>query len=788
MERTLFPGLSRLLPVVLLASVLALPATAQDMKPDTEERVKNATVMVFTARSEQGKGDKPQGSGSGFFINSTGLLISNNHVVDPEHGKSYWEKNRGAYNEGKTTWTVITDSGTDDEKTFDAEVLYQNETADQAILQAFTEDGEKLESPNYLRLMPDTRLKERLKVFALGFPGGDGQKTVKDKHPEVSITEGHVLGIPYTPGGRIRMVYTDVIARPGNSGGPMVNLDGYLVGTVTLMKAPEGREDSGGAKYSALVPAALSGEMIRNGFVLGKMPDASDVTPFMEMLTEEDGHMDIPEFKRRERDDVLHYDDGDRIYGSVKTDTITWNSPLGKLTVSASAVAYVMNNEEGAHLFLEGGNRIAADDSGSNFKFAPIGGAEMEQAFDDVQVVGFRTGERNVRPYKGDTIILDSDLTHLRLAEVEGAVKFKTKIGDIDLKLEDIARVDRNEDDEPFVILKDGRRMTGEFGDQKFKAIIAATRTPIEFGLNEVTTALIEPLTYREDRVAGLDIDGVLASAGREVRSIVELLEVKGDAAGARAKVEKVMSDTKAFRQRTIPEKDAFKLLRAYTALRDGDGPAAAKFFRKARTSDDLNISAFATACSALVKRYDGYEYEGKSLSDKRTFMAAGEALSLEHIAKVRDVVSDNKRLEGKNRGEYFRCLSAAKKHEADMRVAAVFAGTVAEDEMVRLWKLGRDAAVKEIRRIDQALEEQGVRGGGQNNRRGNNRRNVGGSREVQELNEHREQTMEKYWEFRLKLREYGFRIEDTDIQGMREKEAERGDDDNEPEEESDEP
>ena len=129
------------------------------------------------------------------------------------------------YKNGRVTVQVIMDSGTEDEKTYDADILYQNDSADQAILQVLDEDGEKLETPDYLHLLPESRLKNRMKIFAMGFPGGDSQAKVRDKHPEVTITHGHVIDVPYTPGGRVRMVYTDVNVRPGNSGGPVVNLD-----------------------------------------------------------------------------------------------------------------------------------------------------------------------------------------------------------------------------------------------------------------------------------------------------------------------------------------------------------------------------------------------------------------------------------------------------------------------------------------------------------------------------------------------------------------------------------
>ena len=79
---------------VLLSS---LPARAQEMKPRTEDQVKRAAVMVFTLTSKRQKNDTTVGSGSGFFINSNGLVITNNHVVDPTHLRSPEEKQQYHY-------------------------------------------------------------------------------------------------------------------------------------------------------------------------------------------------------------------------------------------------------------------------------------------------------------------------------------------------------------------------------------------------------------------------------------------------------------------------------------------------------------------------------------------------------------------------------------------------------------------------------------------------------------------------------------------------------------------
>ena len=87
-----------------------------------------------------------------------------------------------------------------------------------------------------------------MRIWAFGFPGGESQRTTRDRAPVVSVTKGHVLKVPRSPAGRIPMIYTDVLARPGNSGGPTVNADGWLVGVVTRLAEEKDRISIGGMR------------------------------------------------------------------------------------------------------------------------------------------------------------------------------------------------------------------------------------------------------------------------------------------------------------------------------------------------------------------------------------------------------------------------------------------------------------------------------------------------------------------------------------------------------------
>lgn len=744
--------------VAAFGAFIGMPrAYAGDMKEETEAKVKKASVMVFTASSKNKKGDTTLGTGSGFFVNGTGLAITNNHVVDPTHMKSPEEKQRFHYGTGKLTWTVITDSGTEDEQTWEAVVVYQNEVADQAVLQVYDESGDKLQWPAYLTMLPESRLRERTPVWALGFPGGDKNRSNRDKHPEVSITQGNVLQVPRTPGGRIRMVYTDVVARPGNSGGPMVDRDGYLVGTVTLMLAPEGREDTGGAKYSSLVPAKLTAEMIRNAFLLGKMPNGTDVSPFMDVLTDRNGRIEVPEFRRRMDKDILFFDDGDRIPGKVANESIEWAFPLGKLDAPLKAVAYIMSDGDSVSLFLEGGNRIRATELDSSIQFAMDGAEPTEINLEDIRVVAFRHPTDGPNTVSGQVLILDTEDCHLRLQEVSGNLAFKSRAGVVKFPLRDIVRFETDDRGRHVLNLTRDRRLTGEFESGAVTAVIADTRTPIEFDLSKAEWATVEVREMNRTEAPGLGLSGVLATAPSEIRELASILESE-EPVGAYERLRPMLQPAH-LRKLPALEKDRLLLLGAVDTLHRGSRLDAIKAFRKCSRSADQNIVAYAQSSISLLKQHDDFTFDGRPLSDGAAFLAAGRAMAVEQIQAVRDVLKDAQHAEVESHGDYVKGIGLVKKHEGNMVACGLFAGVEADDELVRIWKYGVDVSRREVERIDAAVKEM------RENRRGRGRRNArGGSREIDELNKMKEKAVETERLYIGKRIDYGFRIEDLDI------------------------
>jgi S1-C subfamily serine protease len=143
-------------------------------------------------------------SGSGFFINAQGDLVTNAHVTN-----------------GCTKVTVK--SG---DVTGDGDVVYQDRRTDLALVRT------RRPSPSFvrLRIAPPVQLAET--VVTAGYPLAD----VLSK--QIHITDGAVSALAGGFDNTAWLQFTAPI-QPGNSGGPLVDLSGNLVGVNSNSLNPE---------------------------------------------------------------------------------------------------------------------------------------------------------------------------------------------------------------------------------------------------------------------------------------------------------------------------------------------------------------------------------------------------------------------------------------------------------------------------------------------------------------------------------------------------------------------
>ena len=173
---------------------------------DVVDRVSPAVVHVQVRGARNGR--MSQGSGSGVVVSPDGLVLTNNHVID------------GAQN--------ISLSQGDGQK-FGARLVGRDPDTDLAVLRAETP-----EHLQYARLADSKTLRPGQIAIAIGNPLGF----------QSTVTAGIISAVGRSlraENGRLidDVIQTDAALNPGNSGGPLVNSAGHVIGinTATIMGA-----------------------------------------------------------------------------------------------------------------------------------------------------------------------------------------------------------------------------------------------------------------------------------------------------------------------------------------------------------------------------------------------------------------------------------------------------------------------------------------------------------------------------------------------------------------------
>jgi len=190
---------------------------------DTVEQVRPAVVSIIARVITQdrfGRQSQGFGSGTGVIFDESGLVLTNNHVV-----------------EGGVEVTVTLDDGTQVE----AEIVGADRLSDLAVLRLPGDDYPSLP------LRENGALRAGDWVIAIGnalaLPGG----------PTVTVGVVSALGrsIEASPGITLYdLIQTDTSINPGNSGGPLIDLTGDLVGINTAVL--RGNSQGGGVAVEGI--------------------------------------------------------------------------------------------------------------------------------------------------------------------------------------------------------------------------------------------------------------------------------------------------------------------------------------------------------------------------------------------------------------------------------------------------------------------------------------------------------------------------------------------------------
>ena len=250
--RAIGPANSTTAATPALSTTQAEPVSAEPVKIDTAniettitgavEKIGPAVVTVVGnipgQQSFFGRMPDQQVSGSGVIVNQQGYMITNNHVV-----------------EGTDQVAVILADGTQ----LDAEIVGTDKYADLAVL--------KVNSPvpAVAGLGNSDALKPGETVIAIGSPLGDFKNTVT-----VGVVSATGRSIDTGEGYQIEdLIQTDAAINSGNSGGPLVNLAGEVVGINTLVVRGSGTgaiAEGLGFAIPANTARAVSEQIIQQGY------------------------------------------------------------------------------------------------------------------------------------------------------------------------------------------------------------------------------------------------------------------------------------------------------------------------------------------------------------------------------------------------------------------------------------------------------------------------------------------------------------------------------------------
>jgi S1-C subfamily serine protease len=181
-------------------------STAQQSELSKTELAKlgKAATVFVEVKTKTGSS-----SGSGFCVHNAGLFITNDHVIrDAKDIK------------------ITLNAGSKNSLTLPAKVIRNDKKLDLALLQVFGQKG----LPT-LELGTVDKLSELDSVIACGFPFGQLLALEKNEYPAISINSGSITALR-TKDGDLDRIQLDVELNPGNSGGPLLDRYGKVIGVV----------------------------------------------------------------------------------------------------------------------------------------------------------------------------------------------------------------------------------------------------------------------------------------------------------------------------------------------------------------------------------------------------------------------------------------------------------------------------------------------------------------------------------------------------------------------------
>lgn len=226
------PLVKRVLPAVVNIAVTET-ASQRDPLADLPPEIRDSPMGRELRRRFGGRQQRMTGAGSGFIVDPSGIIVTNNHVV------------------GRASQIVVQLA---DGRQFPAQVIGHDELTDIAVLRL--RGASELPSVTW----GDSRKVETGDwILAAGNPFGLGG----------SVTAGIVSarGRDLGAGPFDNFLQLDAPINPGNSGGPVFNMEGQVVGVSSIIISPTGASVGIGFAIPSETAARIVAQLVARGSI-----------------------------------------------------------------------------------------------------------------------------------------------------------------------------------------------------------------------------------------------------------------------------------------------------------------------------------------------------------------------------------------------------------------------------------------------------------------------------------------------------------------------------------------
>ncbi len=206
--------------IFLFFFTITLNIYTQTLDKDTINIIKTSVVYIQVNRKIPLTEKEFTYTGTGFFITKAGHIITAYHIIQP-----FINLYDIIYPTLITDIRIIINSGSAKQKTIKGKIIAIDKENDLAIIET------REESPSYLKFKKSSELVETMPVCVFGYPFGETFSIIQ-RGPEIAINTGTITSLRHDDKGTLKTIQIDAAVNPGNSGGPVVDKNGSVLGVV----------------------------------------------------------------------------------------------------------------------------------------------------------------------------------------------------------------------------------------------------------------------------------------------------------------------------------------------------------------------------------------------------------------------------------------------------------------------------------------------------------------------------------------------------------------------------